>query len=104
MEPLLIDPKTFTPNKNLILVKIGRLQKEEKKADSGIVLRTASHVNVFNRETKGEVIKVGSEIENIKPGYVVFYELSAGIDAKDADYNAYTIIKESSVVGYEPRK
>lgn len=101
MNILKINSETFTPINDIILVKIGRKQNSEKKTESGIIMVSKDNANVFDRETGGEVIRVGKNVDEIKSGDKVWFELHAGIDAEDEEGFAYTILRVRDIIGYE---
>ena len=77
--------------KYIVITKIN----EEKKTDSGLIL-SADDVNAY-RYHKAKVIEPGTNVENIKPNDVIFFDKSAG-HTMLINNTTYTVITERDVV------
>lgn len=77
--------------KNVIIQPI----EEEVKTESGLLL-TATDVDDF-RYKKAKVIKPGTDVENIKPEDVIYFDKSAGFSLLIHN-TSYTVITERDIV------
>jgi len=69
--------------------------KEELKTKSGLIL-TAEDADEF-RYKKGEVIKPGTDVSEIKANDIIYYDKSAGFSLLIHN-TSYTIITERDIV------
>lgn len=84
---------SFKPIKNKIAVEI--IEAEDKTA-GGILLAPTSK----DKPYKGKVINVGSEVENLKPGDVVYFSKYAGTEIKVNNKRCKVLI-EKDILGVE---
>ncbi len=69
--------------------------KEELKTKSGLIL-TAEDADEF-RYKKGEVIKPGTDVSEIKEGEIIYYDKSAGFSMLIHN-DTFTVITERDIV------
>lgn len=86
----------FQPQQDLILVKVVELHQEEKSA-SGLIISIKKE-SVINRPTSGEVISIGSKVENVQIGDFVFWPTADGIDFEFDDGN-FLLLRDVSIIG-----
>lgn len=89
----------FTPRCNSILVKYKQPEKEVK-SDSGIILEM--HRSSLERETQGEVIAVGVEVDWINPGDFVVWPMTDGINLDMLD-GEFLLLRETSILGKQKK-
>lgn len=70
----------------------------EIKSESGIIISLTPEV-VNDRPTKGEVIRVGSKVEEVKVGDIVAWDKTSGINLYKEDDVAYIILAEEKILG-----
>lgn len=70
----------------------------EIKSESGIVLTLQPSV-IDDRETKGKVIQMGSEVKDIKIGDIVVFGKQHGIDLLKKEEVKYMLIRDESLLG-----
>lgn len=87
----------FQPKNEYLLIKPNKLDKEER-SDSGIVI--ALERSSLERPSFGEVIAVGSDIEDIKPNMFVVWPDTDGIDL-EFDDGDFMILRYRSVIGIQ---
>lgn len=85
----------FSPRCNSILVKYKQPEKEVT-SQSGIVIEMKR--SSLERETSGEVISVGSEVDWIFPGDFVVWAMTDGINLEMLD-GEFLLLRETSVLG-----
>lgn len=90
-----IKSSEFQPKKTNILVKAVDLEKERVTESGLIISMTRSHLE---RPTVGEVIEVGSEIEDIKAGDIVLWPQTDGIDIAFTDQEC-VLLRYDSIIG-----
>lgn len=85
----------FQPRANSILV-VYESPEKEVKTESGILIERKR--SSLDRQTQGEVVAVGSEIDWISPGDVVVWAITDGMDLKMLD-GEFLLLKEHSILG-----
>ena len=78
-------------NKYIVVQKL----EEELKTESGLLLSQEDASNF--RYAKAKVFNVGSNVDGIKDGDLIYYDKSS-VHTMLIEDNPYTIIKESDVV------
>lgn len=95
------DPKVnikstdFTPRHDAILVVYDEPTKEVK-TDLGIVVELQR--SSLERQTSGEVVQVGEEIDWIKPGDLAIWAMTDGINLELLD-GKFLVLREHSLLG-----
>ena len=69
--------------------------EEQVKTDSGLILSAEETSNL--RYKKGEVVKVGTDVDVIKPDDIIYYDQRTGHTMLIND-NVFTIILEKDIV------
>lgn len=92
----------FQPRPDLILVKPIELKGEET-TESGIVFSLNANNSVLDRPSMGEVIAIGSKIEDIELGKTIFWAAQEGIDLEFDDSEGL-VLRMNSVTGTKKEK
>jgi len=87
----------FTPKNELILVKPAD-KETEKTTDAGIIIPLMDKSVVTSRQTFGEVVSVGKEIDDISVGDTVFWTNTDGIDFEFTD-GEFMLLRYKSIIG-----
>jgi len=91
-----IESKQFKPKKEYLLIKPAKLDSE-KTLDSGLVIPVSTK-GALDRPTFGEVIAVGSDIEDIKEGEYILWPATDGLDFEFNDGD-FMLLRYASVIG-----
>lgn len=86
----------FQAKNEFILVKPEDPLKE-KTTESGLIISVQKQSSV-ERPTQGEVITVGSDIEDIKPGNIVLWPMTDGLDIEFYD-GEFILLRYNSIIG-----
>lgn len=89
----------FVPLTEFLSVRPKEIESE-KKSLGGIII--SQQKSVLERPGSGEVIAVGSEIKDIKPGDYVIFPNTQGIDVEFSD-GKFLLLKYTDLVGYKKR-
>jgi co-chaperonin GroES (HSP10) len=85
----------FMPKQEYLLVKPMTVETE-KKTDSGLVI--SLNKSSLERPSMGEVLEVGSDIEDIKSGDTVLWPATDGLDFEFTDGD-FVLLRYASVIG-----
>lgn len=85
----------FAPRKDSILVKYDK-PEQEVKTESGIVVQM--HRSSLERQTYGEVVAVGTDVDWISEGEFVIWAMTDGINLELED-GEFLVLRETSILG-----
>ena len=90
----------FQPRNEYVLVKPVELETGEKKTESGLIIAISQNQSALDRPSTGEVVAVGSDIEDIKEGNFVLWPETDGIDLEFND-GTFMLLRQASVIGFK---
>jgi len=88
----------FQPKNEFILVKPVKLEKGEKKTESGLIIAINQNKSALDRPTVGDVVAVGADIEDISEGDVVLWPKTDGLDIEFVD-GEFLLLRYTSIIG-----
>jgi len=63
----------FSPQSNLLMIKVGKLDETKLTTDTGIIIATKAN-NVGDRPYYGEIVSIGPDVkENVEIGNIVYF-------------------------------
>lgn len=89
----------FVPLSEFLSVKPKELETEIK-SDSGIILE--QNRSCLDRPGSGEVLAVGKDITDIKPGDYVVFPNTQGIDVEFSD-GKFLLLRYKDLIGFKKR-